>query len=400
MESELGPDFKDTSTGAVYPYKDRIDVLNYHCDLDQDKNRVPPYIDQKALFGYAKPVFRYYSLVAGEGEEHYECFVKDIYPVRFQAEVQKHLAEQDLVSTGLDQDAVIKMLDHGMLRSNELLIIGLAASKEMQDRWNQVPGEPFFRACLEWILRNSRALLRSSITGQGPRGLLESDELDELRQLARTFCQEPHDAQLTTALDWLEREITLESVNSIDAALRACFPASPEPENPPAVAPTDVPQTPQSGSKAESNDKSGDKSVDKPNDRPEDEQDNRSTVPRTPADDPNDRSGEQESDENALDQAISNLPRAERIAYLLFEYIQENEGKRLTYAEAWKFLKEIDFDEVAESTKRPDLFGNYELPTEGTFVTHVTRALNAIGQPRNRPRAGRESRSVVKSDKT
>lgn len=395
MESELGPDFKDTSNGAAYPYKDRIDVLRNLYDLDQDKNRVTPYIDQKALFGYAKPVFRYYSLVSGEGEEHYECFVKDIYPVRFQAEVQKHLAEQDFVSTGLDQDAVIKMLDQGMLRSNELLIIGLAASKEMQDRWNQVPGEPFFRACLEWILRNSRALLRSSITGQGPRGLLESDELAELRQLARTFCQEPHDAQLTEAIDWLEREITLESVNSFDEAVRTCFPASPEPENPPnAVLPAD-PQTTPGSSRAESNDKSGDK----PNDKPEAEQDNRSTVPRTPADDPKDRSGEQESDENALAKAISELPRAHRRAYLVFQYAQLKAERELKYSEAWQYLSDFGWDELVESTKNDAQLSDYKLPNKDTFVTHVTRALKAIGQPRNRPRAGRESRSIVKSDK-
>lgn len=88
------------------------------------------------------------------------------------------------------------------------------------------------------------------------------------------------------------------------------------------------------------------------------------------------------------------LRRSYLSAYRALEYAQKKTGRKLTVHEAFEWLAE---NEIEDDEASAELY-EYELPKKATFKRYVTAARKAIGNPKNRSRSGRTSRSIVSSD--
>jgi hypothetical protein len=97
----------------------------------------------------------------------------------------------------------------------------------------------------------------------------------------------------------------------------------------------------------------------------------------------------------AIDAGAAKSPPAHRQALLSYRYAEVRSEKSLMDREAYRWFKENGYDADMDMTGDFAALTQYELPSEETWKTYVSRERKRCGTSKNRPRAGRTSRSIV-----
>ena len=90
----------------------------------------------------------------------------------------------------------------------------------------------------------------------------------------------------------------------------------------------------------------------------------------------------------ASEELRKSIPLPQAMAFLAFEYAEDEWDKELFINEAWELLREhgIENDERLK---------DYKLPSKKTFADYVSKARGKLGKNRYQRRAGRNGRSIA-----
>jgi hypothetical protein len=101
-----------------------------------------------------------------------------------------------------------------------------------------------------------------------------------------------------------------------------------------------------------------------------------------------------EAAESAAAAVTPSLQRAHQLAFLSFQFAEEQIGKCPKDADAYDWLKVHGFD--VERSERFGPLADYNLPSRDTWITYARKGRSAAGENKNSPRAGRSGRSTVR----